>query len=275
MFSTKSKTHLLIIILLLLCQSITNFAQQSSFKKPKIPTNTALPQKAVLIGTEYNAQMPIGKLADRFGFTSGIGLNVLYKNTSNWLWGFEARFVTGKSVKEDSLLTNLHTSDGYLIGSDGLYVNMGLAQRGWHGGIKFGKMFSLNDKKPNAGLCVWAGVGYLRHKIYFDNKDNIVPQIAGEYAKGYDRLTGGFALSQFFGYMMLDAQKHLNFYAGIEAMQALTKLQRSYLFDVAHADAEQRIDLLLGIKIGWILPLYSPKAIEGEGEEKKKRYYTN
>jgi hypothetical protein len=83
------------------------------------------------------------------------------------------------------------------------------------------------------------------------------PQITGDYAKGYDRLTAGFNLNQFIGYYFMSKSRVLNFYAGFEFYQAFTKSRRDYIFDLMQKDESNHFDLFYGIKVGWMIPIYN------------------
>jgi hypothetical protein len=51
-------------------------------------------------------------------------------------------------------------------------------------------------------------------------------------------------------------RRRVNFFIGIEAVQAFTKNRRSFNFDTRSSDDSERSDRLLGLKAGWIIPLY-------------------
>jgi hypothetical protein len=101
------------------------------------------------------------------------------------------------------------------------------------------------------------GGGMLQHKILIDNEDRNVPSISGDYKKGYDRLSNGFALREFIGYQFLSNYRLINFYAGVEFIQAWTKCRRIVNFDTMQRDLTKRHDLLIGIRVGWLLPIYN------------------
>ena len=86
--------------------------------------------------------------------------------------------------------------------------------------------------------------------------ENTAPQLSGDYEKGYDRLTAGFTLSQFVGYQNLSNRRISNYYIGIELTEGFTRSMRDYDFDRMAPDSQSRLDLMIGIKAGWILPLY-------------------
>ena len=96
----------------------------------------------------------------------------------------------------------------------------------------------------------------MRHKIKIDDIGHQSPQLVDPYPQGYDRLTAGFGAHEFIGYVYFSNKRLLNFFGGFEFTQAFTKSQRSFDYDLMKADVEKRTDLLNGIRIGWILPLY-------------------
>jgi len=100
------------------------------------------------------------------------------------------------------------------------------------------------------------GFGYLQHKINLYDAQQKIAALKGELKYGYDRLSNGLVISQFVGYMILSKNRLLNIYMGIESAQAFTKSVRKFNFDTGLADTKQRLDILTGLKFGWILPLY-------------------
>ncbi|PLX14029.1 MAG: hypothetical protein C0594_00545, partial [Marinilabiliales bacterium] len=119
-----------------------------------------------------------------------------------------------------------------------------------------GRVISIDKKNPNSGILFNVGGGILQHKIHIEVEYNNTPQIQGDYVKGYDRLTNGFAMSEFIGYIYFSDNKILNFYGGFEFIQAFTQSRRSYDYFSMTRDTKKRTDLLYSIKIGWIIPLY-------------------
>jgi hypothetical protein len=78
----------------------------------------------------------------------------------------------------------------------------------------------------------------------------------GDLKKGYDRLTGGLAITGFAGYLYLSENKLANFYAGFEYNQGFTNGLRGYQYDKMSSDNLKRNDIQIGFRAGWILPLY-------------------
>lgn len=100
------------------------------------------------------------------------------------------------------------------------------------------------------------GAGLLQHKIRIETIGNTVPQLDKEYKKGYDRLSNGLSLHEMIGYYHFGNKHLINFYAGFEFIQAFTENRRSYNFDEMKKDETKRVDLLFGIRAGWMLPVY-------------------
>jgi hypothetical protein len=48
----------------------------------------------------------------------------------------------------------------------------------------------------------------------------------------------------------------LNFFGGFDIMQAFTRNRRGYNFDTQKEDTKDRIDILVGVRIGITLPIY-------------------
>jgi len=48
----------------------------------------------------------------------------------------------------------------------------------------------------------------------------------------------------------------VNFYVGFEFNQAFTQSRRSFDYDRMAVDTLKRVDLLSGVRVGWILPFY-------------------
>lgn len=241
---------------------------QSVGKSDPLPAHSA-----VLIRADYAIQLPAGDIAKRFGWNSCASIGTDYKTTGNWLLGVEGRYLFGSQVNEDSLAINIATSDNYIIGESGLPADIDIEERGWWIGIKSGKVFPISPKRPDSGIFATVGIGYLQHQIRLQDLQNEVPQFNGDYIKGYDRLTGGWSLSQSIGYMHLP-ERGLRFFFALEAIQGFTTSLRDYNFDTQTSDKAKRLDMLFGAKLGWILPLYTGTGTNSDGT-KTKRYYVD
>ncbi|MCD4734771.1 MAG: hypothetical protein K8R53_01885 [Bacteroidales bacterium] len=244
-------SRILLITIVVSCLSFSQAISQVSV------TDSSL--RIPMFYAAFAVQAPDGDLADRFGVNSNIGGGFLYKSQSNFTFGADFNFLFGKTIRnEELLLSNLKTENGNIISMSGNYAAYSLYQRGFYFGGKAGRLFPINKSQPNSGLLLLGSLGYLQHKIRIEVANNDVPQLTGDYKRGYDRLTGGFYIGQFVGYQYLSNSRLLNFFGGIELIQAFTKPFRDINFDTMEADPKQnRLDLLFGIKIGWIIPVYT------------------
>lgn len=209
----------------------------------------------------YSFHLPGGDMADRFGNSSTVGGGVTLKTRNNLLFGLEFDYLFGNEVKiRDQILNYVIHNDGLVIGGSGFYTGLPVYERGFFISGDFGKIFPLFGSNNNSGLLVSVSPGYFQHKIRIEaneTPDNIVFQFDGDYKKGYDRLTSGFGLREFIGYIHYGNKRIINFFAGFEFYQAFTKSRREVYFDTKQApDESTRLDLLNGFKVGWFIPLY-------------------
>ncbi len=215
-----------------------------------------------MISVGYGVFAPGGDFAERFGTTSILGIEALYKNTKNWVFGFSGGALFGSDVTQENLLQGIAGDNGQIIGLDGLYAEVRVFERGYHIAATFGKIIHFKKPNPNSGIMITGGPGFLQHKIRIENVGNTVPQLQDEYLKGYDYLTNGMELREFIGYAYFSNHQMLNFMFGFEFIQGFTANRRDYNFDNPGLDDKNRIDLLYGVKLGWILPLYKKKPAE-------------
>lgn len=208
------------------------------------------------IGATFTYQSPGGDMAKRFGNNFALGAAFQYKFKSNWILGIEGRYIFSDNVRENNILDKYKTADGYILDGSGQYGLVLLYERGLQFTLRGGKIFPIRRLNPNSGIMVNAGVGYLQHRIWIDTPGSPIPYLEGDYAKGYDRFTNGLALSEFIGLISFSNHKLVNFYAGFEFTQGFTKNRRAMNFDTGLKDDRQRLDLLFGIHIGWMFPIY-------------------
>jgi hypothetical protein len=212
---------------------------------------------AGLISLSYAFQFSGGDLAERYGNNSCIGPSFSIKTKSNWIIGADINFIFGNDVKlYDQIVKSVAPPDGYVIARDGTITDVKMFERGFYTSFKLGKIIPVFSSNPNSGLLIMGSAGYLQHNIRIEVDNNNTPQLMDDYARGYDRLSSGFAISEFIGYIYLSDKKLTNFYAGIEFTQGWTKSMREYNFDTKQKDDSQKYDCFIGIKIGWIFPLY-------------------
>lgn len=215
---------------------------------------------ASLIPFTYSYNWAGGDLVNRFGDNSTIGGGYWFKNKKNWIVGFTGNYLFGGYVKENGILDELMTLNGFIIDDEGKAAETDMFERGWVFAFSFGKVIpqiGLSGPKlglnPNSGFLVSVGIGTIQHKIRIEST---ALQLQGEYVKGYDRLSSGPCITQFLGYMHLSNNRLVNFYAGMESVQGLTENRRGFNYDTMQEDRKIRLDVFTGFRFGWVLPLY-------------------
>lgn len=229
-------------------------AEKKEEKKVKVVAN-----KMWNLDIIAGVDLPMADLAKRFGTSYRIGFGIKYKTSTNWSVGAKFEFITGNKMKEDSLLYNM-TNELGIININGDVIHVGIFERGYMTGIQVGKIFPYFQANPNSGPMMLASLGFIQYKINFFDRDNSFPQLRDEYKKGYDRLTNGWYLEDFIGYNFHSKNKLINVYAGFDFVLGFTKVRRNYTFDLARSETENRKDILVGFKLGWIVPIYKKKS---------------
>lgn len=202
-----------------------------------------------------SGHLPGGDLAQRYGMNMGVGGSYMLKLSSNWMLSADFSYFSGNNFKEGYIFDNITDEHGIFINIYGEIGEAMFYERGFYTGLKGGKLLPIIGPNPNSGLLFTATAGFLQYKtlIHQDGKD--IPSLNGDYVKGYDMLSNGLGISQFIGYMHIDSDEPINFYAGFEFHQAWTKNRRDYNFYQMGPDNEMRNDYLFGIRFGWIFPV--------------------
>ena len=215
---------------------------------------------------EFGFQFPVADMADRFGNNSriGIGFELLNPETK-WVIGIHTGYMFGVTVHED-VLAPLRTAEGDIIGRDRSPADVSMRERGFHAGLHLGRIIPFKEDYPLSGIKVLAGAGILQHKIRIQDNSTSVTQLTGDYKKGYDRLSNGLAFNLFAGYQHYDDVRNVHFLVGLDFNLAFTENRRSYNFDTMGVDNTKRTDGLVGIRIGWILPI-------GKGDAQEEIFY--
>lgn len=217
------------------------------------------------VGLHYTFHVPGGDLMRRFGINNGIGMKVAFKDKHNWVYGVEGNFIFGNKFKETSIFSNFYNTSGEIPDINGAPADVFFYMRGFNVNAIGGKVFPWFGPNKNSGVLLELGVGFLYHKIRIETQDHDVPQLEGDYLKGYDRMTTGTNLSQFIGYVHMGNKNVVNFYAGLYFMQGFTEGRRKINFDTKLPDSGNRIDVQYGVRFGWMVPIYKRAS--------KKRYF--
>ena len=223
-----------------------------------------------LIQVNYAFDIPGGDLAKRFGNNHELGAGFFYKSKKGWLYGVEGGFIFGNQLRDDANVINtLRTENGEILGAngetEGFYPNVRLHQRGYKiPQFKFGKLFHhpILKGSDNSGPFIMGGAGFMQYKVKIQDVDRVLPQLSGDYVKGYDHLTNGITTAQSIGYMYLDKHKLMNLSISFEFMQGFTQNRRDWNADTRSPENDPQFDLMYGFKISWFVPLY-PKLSTG------------
>jgi hypothetical protein len=105
-------------------------------------------------------------------------------------------------------------------------------------------------------------LGFMQHKINIYDRDNLYPQLIGDYRKGYDRLTNGLYGDVLLGYMYYGTKKNLNGFIALDMNVAKTQGRRDWWYDVQKTGRDNRIDASIGLMMGWFIPIYQKKTEE-------------
>ncbi|MDX1651858.1 MAG: hypothetical protein R3277_05165 [Brumimicrobium sp.] len=216
------------------------------------------------VGVQYGANLTGGDLADRYGFTNSLGALAGYKTKRNWLFAADGNFLFGNDIRIEGVLQNLKDSQGNISNTSGGPAIVLLFNRGFHINGIVGKLIPVLSPNPNSGIMLQVGAGYSWHKLRVESQEDDVPQIQGDYLKGYDRLTIGANTSQFIGYSFMANRGILNFYGGLYFQQAFTRNQRDIFYDHPNETVSKdlRTEFLYGIRVGWMIPIYKRKPKE-------------
>lgn len=213
----------------------------------------------ILFHITAGGHLPLADMATRFGMSASIGGRIEFISKSNWIIGGEGEFFFGGKVKENPL-EFIQLKEGYIIGNDRNPASIYLLERGYGAYAYIGKLFAGKTTRDGLRLCI--GGGYMRHKIRLQDDTRTVAQITGDYAKGYDRLTGGPAAIQFFGWEHHGKNRRFNYTIGLEFIEGFTNTMRDWDFAAMRKLDQQRLDVRIGLKIAYFLPFYLTRSEE-------------
>lgn len=209
-----------------------------------------------VISANYSPHLPGGDLIERVGFHNSLGIYAEYKNKKNWLFGLEGNFIFGNTIKDESFLDAYRTERGEIISPNGGYAIILLFHRGWSINATVSKLLPVIGPNPNSGILLKAGIGTMFHKIRIETQEDFLPYLQDEYLKGLDRFTLGINVKGFAGYMHMSNNSFLRFYAGPEIIAGFNRGMRDYLFDTRAPDQRNRLDIMFGFRVGYIIPIY-------------------
>ncbi|MBX3101951.1 MAG: hypothetical protein KF690_05540 [Bacteroidetes bacterium] len=227
----------------------------------------------ITVGPCFQAYMPGGDLASRFGYHSGLGIFAGYKHKSNWYANVGWQFLVGSDVREQDMLNHLgylyswtdgdgntRTVGGWIDGN-GDIIYPGMNMRGFAIPLRIGHIFHqlhLGKQNPNCGVFLEGGIQFIQHKIKIEVPAYAqMPYLSKDMLKGYDRLTNGLGGVASIGYQYYGNRRFLNFFISADFAYNVTKSRRSWDYDTGLQDTDTRQDITWGARLGWVLPLYN------------------
>lgn len=209
----------------------------------------------------YSLQKPDGDINKRFGISSDIGGGVGHKTKGNIMFGIEATYMFGNTIKENTL-ENITNSYNQITNMYGEVSDIVLRESGVQIKGSLGKIIPVLKDNKNSGIFIKGSIGFLQHKIYIESKGNNTPQVMGDYRKGYDRLCSGAMVSEFLGWQNFSNKGAYNFLVGFEFIQAKTKNRRTWDYATNKKINNNRLDLLYTFKVAWYIAFNKQQATE-------------
>ncbi len=252
---TKQYIRYSLLTFIFVCATVFLSAQGDTTVFKKL-TKQFEPNSAVMIVPNYTAQFPFGHVAQRFGFDNLFCLELLYKTKKNWLFGGNGGFIYGSNSKQNYVYKNIATSTGQFVTQYNDLTSIRPEEHGFNVQFTFGKIFPFIEKYPDAGLLIMTGVGMVQDKIGLNVKAAELPQLSSQYRKGYDRLCNGPVISQFIGGNYMLRRKFISGYAGLQIDLSYTQNERPYDFYSMGKLNDKGVDVFIGIKVGWVIPVF-------------------
>jgi len=200
----------------------------------------------------YSFHFPSQDLATRFGNSLEIGIGsdfMTYKR--RFIFGLAGTLLFGNTVN-DEVLEIITNEDGNVIGTNQQAGIVAQKQRGFYIGGHVGKIFSFS-KNTKSGIRFTIGIGLLQHKIRLQDDLGTINLLKGENIKGFDRLTNGLTFHQFLGYQHFGKSGLFSLFGGVEAYEGFTMSRRSFDNTLMRRDDQERFDVILGIKVGFMI----------------------
>ncbi len=250
----------LVILALSPCLLLGQPYYRTDFKDKKYVDTAAT---MLWAGVNIGGQLPVGTLHEWFKPNLSVGVDLTLKTKSNWTIDFAANYMFGAKLRDTTFafLGDLYQNNIIYDGNGFKANGLSLEGRYWFFGLGVGKVIPV-DRWKNSGIWIKHNMGYFGHFIRINDYDHQIPQLDGDYKKGYDHLSAGFAMNQFIGYLYIQKNRVLSFYAGIEFYEIWSKPARNYIFNEGPTDnMKNTFSGLIGLRFGWNIPLYEKKSV--------------
>jgi len=199
------------------------------------------------ISISYDHQFPFADLGELFLAFSLPSLSYDLHHRSGFVFSINGGYMFKDTIKQTGVLNDIE-KDGFLIDGEGQIVNVFLFQRGFTISGKVSKKIAIGSAKNY--LQASFGGGFMQHKILLYSEEFALPQVQGEYEKGYDQLSNGFMLEESLLFMHQPTRKSYILFAGLRALQGFTQNRRSYNFDIMGPNTTKRQDFSIGFQFG-------------------------
>ncbi len=238
----------------LLLPFIILFSYKSEAQKNIRDSSIFIPSLSV----NYSIKTPLsGIMSDTYGYNHSVGSDFNAKLKNNISVGIGFEYLFGDNVKNtEDYFKAIQSEDGFVIDGNGQYAEVFLYERGYNIQIFASYQFDVMSPNPNSGPYVQLGAGFMQYHTRIENKDLSANAINDDYAKMYDRLRNGFSTTQVLGYRYMGNRNLANFFIAIEITQGWTNNRRSYNADLSDSQMGKSMDLLVGVKLAWIIPFY-------------------
>lgn len=243
-----------ILLMLILGFSLVSFAQGDSTKTDFFALRSAAP-KGFVIDVSYGMQLPLADMTEHFLYSFSIGGAVQYILPNNLMLGLCGDYMFSDEIGRD-VLSNIRESEGFLIDKFGRLTDVRLGQRTFFIGASIAYLIPVFKRYKRSGIEIRFESGYFQHWINIEVLGSEVFALSGEYIKGYDRMTSGFAMRQYIGYRHLDKKRLINLFIGVNILEGFTRNRRNVNFDTMLTDDKDRLDVQIGFKLGLSIPFY-------------------
>ncbi len=206
----------------------------------------------VNLQTSYLLETPAGDLSQRFGYNNKFEFRVEFLSASKWALYLKSGLRLGDKVEED-VLAPIRTKDGFVIGVNGFYADVFGRKRGFDYLIGIDKLLPLNVLGGENDLRFGVAGGRAQHWIRIADDSRTVPQILDDYAALYDHYSRGWAIEENIQFQYNTKSNNAAFLIGFQFQQLFANETRSNLI----GSKSTRIDLYSGIKLTYLLPLYT------------------
>lgn len=237
---------------LLLLSVVEVAAQSSSYDEFN---DEAKSPQGVLVDFSYGAHLPLADFSENYDYLFSLAGKAQFIFSNNLSIGLVGDYWFADAIATD-VVANLREEEGLIIDRFGELTDVQQGMRGFFLGAGVSYLIPVLKNYKRSGIEVRFEGGYVQHWIRFRTVGGQVAGLAGDYTRGYDRMTSGVAFRQYIGYRHLARNRLFNFFGGFDFMEAFTRNRRGFNFDTGKVDTKNRLDLLVGIRVGLTLPIY-------------------